>query len=110
MGNVTDRLRLDAGYSSIDGEIDANDLRPYVAGNDVPNAPEFTSNIALTWDQDIGGLNLLARFEYAYQGDVFYLVVQGNDLDTIRVFQDDALPPTCCSAVATRELRPNQWS
>ena len=79
---LTDRLRLDAGYSSIDGEIDAMTVRPYVAGNDVPNAPEFTSNIALTWDQDIGGLNLLARFEYAYQGDVFYHVVQGNDLDT----------------------------
>ena len=79
---ITDRLRLDAGYSSIDGEIDAMTVRPYVAGNDVPNAPEFTSNIALTWDQDIGGLNLLARFEYAYQGDVFYHVVQGNDLDT----------------------------
>lgn len=78
---ITDRLRLDAGYSSIDGEIDAMTVRPYVAGNDVPNAPEFTSNIALTWDQDIGGLNLLARFEYAYQGDVFYHVVQGNDLD-----------------------------
>ena len=27
-------------------------------------------------------MNLLARFEYAYQGDVFYHVVQGNDLDT----------------------------
>ena len=33
---LTDRLRLDAGYSSIDGEIDAMTVRPYVAGNDVP--------------------------------------------------------------------------
>ena len=79
---LTDALRLDAGYSTIDGEIDAMTVRPYVAGNDVPNAPEFTTNVALTWDQNIGNLNLLARFEYAYQGDVFYHVVQGNDLNS----------------------------
>jgi iron complex outermembrane receptor protein len=78
---LTDALRLDAGYSTIDGEIDAMTVRPYAAGNDVPNAPEFTTNVALTWDQNIGNLNLLARFEYAYQGDVFYHVVQGNDLN-----------------------------
>ena len=79
---MTDALRLDAGYSTIDGEIDAMTVRPYVAGNDVPNAPEFTANLALTWDQNIGDLNLMARIEYAYQGDVFYHVVQGNDLDS----------------------------
>ena len=79
---MTDGLRLDAGYSTIDGEIDAMTVRPYVAGNDVPNAPEFTANLALTWDQNIGDLNLMARIEYAYQGDVFYHVVQGNDLDS----------------------------
>ena len=79
---MTDALRLDAGYSTIDGEIDAMTVRPYVAGNDVPNAPEFTANLALTWDQNIGNLNLMARIEYAYQGDVFYHVVQGNDLDS----------------------------
>jgi iron complex outermembrane receptor protein len=79
---MTDGLRLDAGYSTIDGEIDAMTVRPYVAGNDVPNAPEFTANLALTWDQNFGDLNLMARIEYAYQGDVFYHVVQGNDLDS----------------------------
>ena len=79
---MTDGLRLDAGYSEIDGEIDAMTVRPYVAGNDVPNAPEFTANVALTWDQNFGDLNLLARIEYAYQGDVFYHVVQGGDLNS----------------------------
>ncbi len=79
---MTNSLRLDAGYSTIDGEIDAMTVRPYVAGNDVPNAAEFTANAALTWDKQIGNLNLIARLEYAYQGDTFYHVVQGNDLDT----------------------------
>ena len=89
---MTDGLRLDAGYSTIDGEIDAMTVRPYVAGNDVPNAPEFTANVALTWDQDFGNLNLLARIEYAYQGDVFYHVVQGGDLDVPKSYDFEGLP------------------
>ena len=89
---MTDGLRLDAGYSTIDGEIDAMTVRPYVAGNDVPNAPEFTANVALTWDQNFGNLNLMARLEYAYQGDVFYHVVQGSDLDSPKSYDFEGLP------------------
>jgi len=89
---MTDGLRLDAGYSTIDGEIDAMTVRPYVAGNDVPNAPEFTANMALTWDQNFGNLNLMARIEYAYQGDIFYHVVQGSDLDAPKSYDFEGLP------------------
>jgi len=89
---MTDGLRLDAGYSTIDGEIDAMTVRPYVAGNDVPNAPEFTANVALTWDQNFGDLNLMARIEYAFQGDVFYHVVQGSDLDVPKSYDFEGLP------------------
>ena len=89
---MTDGLRLDAGYSTIDGEIDAMTVRPYVVGNDVPNAAEFTANLALTWDQNIGNLNLMARLEYAYQGDIFYHVVQGSDLDTPKSYDFEGLP------------------
>jgi len=87
-----DGLRLDAGYSTIDGEIDAMTVRPYVVGNDVPNAAEFTANLALTWDQNIGNLNLMARLEYAYQGDIFYHVVQGSDLDSPKSYDFEGLP------------------
>ncbi|MFT4823172.1 MAG: iron complex outermembrane receptor protein [Limisphaerales bacterium] len=86
-------LRLDAGYSQIDGEIDKMTVRPYVSGNDVPNLAEYTANIALTWDQKLsGGLNILARLEYAYQGDIFYHVVQGGDLDVPRPGDFEGLP------------------
>ena len=78
---MTDALRLDAGYSNIDGEIDKMSVRPYVSGNEIPNLAEFTANVALTWNQEMGGLDLFGRLEYAYQGDIFYHVVQGNDLD-----------------------------
>ena len=89
---MTDGLRLDAGYSTVDGEIDAMTVRPYVVGNDVPNAAEFTANVALTWDQNIGNLNLMARIEYAYQGDIFYHVVQGSDLDVPKSYDFEGLP------------------
>lgn len=91
---MTDGLRLDAGYSTVDGEIDAMTVRPYVVGNDVPNAAEFTANVALTWDQNIGNLNLLARIEYAYQGDIFYHVVQGGDLDSVGANGTNEVPAT----------------
>jgi len=89
---MTDGLRVDAGYSTIDGEIYAMTVRPYVAGNDVPNAAEFTANLALTWDQNIGNLNLMARIEYAYQGDISYHVVQGSDLDVPKSYDFEGLP------------------
>lgn len=75
---ITDNLRLDAGYGSVDGEIDANSIRPYTAGNDVPNNAEFTANVGLQWTQPIGNLELLARIEYAHQGDTWYHVVQDD--------------------------------
>ncbi|MEH6610179.1 MAG: TonB-dependent receptor [Halioglobus sp.] len=81
---MADSLRLDAGYSQIDGEIDEMTVRPYVSGNEIPNLAEYTANIALTWNQELAGLDFLARLEYAYQGDVFYHVVQGSDLDEPR--------------------------
>jgi len=79
---ISDSLRLDAGYSNLDGEIDEMTVRPYVDGNDIPNLADYTANVAVTWNQEItGNLDLMARLEYAYQGDIFYHVVQGNDLN-----------------------------
>lgn len=90
---VTDELRVDAGYSKIDGEIDKMTVRPYVSGNEVPNLAEYTANLALTWNRQLTpGLDLLARVEYAYQGDIFYHVVQGSDLDQPRAGDFEGLP------------------
>lgn len=80
---MTDNLRLDLGYSMVDGEIDENALRPYTQGNEVPNNPEFTANAAIQYNQPIGALELFGRLEYSYQGDVWYHTVQ-----------DDVVPAT----------------
>lgn len=90
---MTDSLRLNAGYSNIDGEIDKMTVRPYTAGNKIPNLAEYTANIALTFDRKVAGnLDFLARVEYAYQGDIFYHVVQGSDLKQPRAGDFEGLP------------------
>ena len=80
---VTDNLRIDAGYSAVDGEIDVNNLRPYTAGNEVPNNPEFTANAAIQYTLPLGSLDLFGRLEYSYKGDTWYHTVQ-----------DDVVPAT----------------
>ena len=80
---VTDNLRIDAGYSEVDGEIDVNNLRPYTAGNEVPNNPEFTANAAIQYTLPLGSLELFGRLEYSYKGDTWYHTVQ-----------DDVVPAT----------------
>jgi iron complex outermembrane receptor protein len=80
---ITDNLRLDAGYSMVDGEIDQNRLRPYTEGNDVPNNPEETWNAALQYTQPIGQFELFGRLEYSWKGDTWYHTVQ-----------DDVVPAT----------------
>lgn len=80
---VTDNLRIDAGYSAVDGEIDVNNLRPYTAGNEVPNNPEFTANAAIQYTVPLGSLELFGRLEYSYKGDTWYHTVQ-----------DDVVPAT----------------
>ena len=80
---VTDNLRSDAGYSEVDGEIDVTNLRPYTAGNEVPNNPEFTANAAIQYTLPLGNLELFGRLEYSYKGDVWYHTVQ-----------DDVVPAT----------------
>ena len=80
---ITDNLRFDAGYSMVDGEIDVNALRPYTAGNEVPNNPEFTANAAIQYSLPLGRFELFSRLEYSYQGDTWYHTVQ-----------DDVVPAT----------------
>lgn len=75
---ITDNLRLDLGYSMVDGEIDENALRPYTRGNEVPNNPEYTANAALQYNQPMGEFELFGRLEYSYQGDTYYHTVQDD--------------------------------
>ena len=74
---LTDHLSFLAGYSKINGEIEAFAVRPNTVGNDVPNAPEYTFNAALQFDADVtSNWTFSTRLEYAYQGPTWYNTVQ----------------------------------
>lgn len=47
---LTDALRLTAGYSRVDGEIEANASRPRTVGNRPPYTPDYTAMAGLQLD------------------------------------------------------------
>ncbi len=77
----TDRLKLDGNLAYLDATFDeylANDRHRGneafdVSGNQIPNAPEFSFNLGVTYDQPIGDWGI-ARLhgDYAYSGRIFF--------------------------------------
>ena len=52
----------------------------------MPNNPEFTANAAIQYTvRTFGDLNVMARIEYAYQGDTFYHTVQDDVVPATRM-------------------------
>ncbi|MEM8547818.1 MAG: TonB-dependent receptor [Pseudomonadota bacterium] len=81
---ATDYLTLNAGFSTIDSEIEANSIRPNTVGNDAPSVPELTFNFAATYTQPVSSsLEFIGRLEYSYVGDTWFHTVQ-----------DDVVPAT----------------
>ena len=74
---LTDALTINAGYSAIDSEIDANAIRPNTVGNDAPSVPEFTFNFSADYLQPMSDtLEFIARVEYTHTGDTWFHTVQ----------------------------------
>ena len=81
---IGDNLTLNAGFSSVDSEIDKNSIRPNTVGNDAPSVPEFTFNFSAQYNQPINErMEFVGRLEYSYTGDTWFHTVQ-----------DDVVPAT----------------
>ena len=77
----TDNLTLNAGFSTIDSEIDRNAIRPNTVGNDAPSVPELTFNFAGTYVKPINSsMDFVGRVEYSYVGDTWFHTVQDNSV------------------------------
>ncbi|MEO1033981.1 MAG: TonB-dependent receptor [Pseudomonadota bacterium] len=81
---ISDNFSINAGVSVLDTEIEENAIRPFTEGNEAPNAPDLTYNVAAQYIAPINeDLEFIGRIEYSYQGDVWYHTVQ-----------DDVVPAT----------------
>ncbi|MEM8982756.1 MAG: TonB-dependent receptor [Pseudomonadota bacterium] len=76
---ITDNFSITAGAAFLDTEIEANAIRPFTVGNEAPNAPDLTYNVAAQYSAPISdSTEFFGRIEYSYQGDVWYHTVQDD--------------------------------
>ena len=89
---VSESFRADIGLSWLDAEYDEFiGVNPVVrgegidlSGNKLPQAPEFTANIGLSYTHQVAGVgSLLARLDYYYSADKYF-----NEFNN-QAFQDD---------------------
>ncbi|MEO1575204.1 MAG: TonB-dependent receptor, partial [Pseudomonadota bacterium] len=70
---------VNAGFSTIDSEIDSNAIRPFTAGNDAPSVPELTFNFAAQGVFPVNdNMDFVGRLEYSYVGDTWFHTVQDD--------------------------------
>jgi len=81
---VTDGLTVFGGIGVLDSEIEKNKNRPLSEGNDVPQAPDLTGNLGAQWVMPVmSGVDLVARVDYQYVGEMHFHTLQGEQTPTI---------------------------
>lgn len=81
---VTDYLRVYAGASFIDSEINAMTSRPDAVGNESPYTPENTFNFGIGYTQPLGGnWELLVNADYSHVGETWFHVIQDQQRPTL---------------------------
>jgi iron complex outermembrane receptor protein len=81
---ATDFLTLYGGIGLMDSEIKENRNRPLSVGNDVPQAPDTTGNLGAELSLPLTGtLELTARLDWQYVGEMWFHTLQGEQTPTI---------------------------
>ncbi|MFK8013922.1 MAG: TonB-dependent receptor [Gammaproteobacteria bacterium] len=81
---VTDNFSMNLGFSTIESDINQNDIRPFTVGNDAPSVPGLTYNFSAQLVQPVSdSIDFVGRLEYSYVGDTWFHTVQ-----------DDVVPAT----------------
>ena len=86
----TDKLKLDVALSLLDAEyvefvsLDENGLPISLAGNTLPNSPDFTASVGIEYTQPINGWgHAIMRTDYYYSDEKFF-----NEFnDPVRAYQ-----------------------
>ena len=81
---VTENLSIYGGAGFLDSEIRKNSNRPLSVGNDVPQAPNNSSNLGVQWVSSVrSGIDLVARVDYQRVGKMHFHTLQGEQTPTI---------------------------
>ncbi|MEQ9465096.1 MAG: TonB-dependent receptor [Haliea sp.] len=81
---ATEQVTLYGGVGLLDSEIKENRNRPASVGNDVPQAPDVTGNLGAQLVYPVGsGIDLVARVDWQYTGEMWFHTLQGEQTPTI---------------------------
>lgn len=81
---MTENLSIYGGAGFLDSEIRKNRNRPLSVGNDVPQAPNNSSNLGVQWVSSVrSGIDLVARVDYQRVGQMHFHTLQGEQTPTI---------------------------
>ena len=90
---VTENLSLFGGAGFLDSEITQNNHRPLSEGNEAPQAPDRTYNLGAQFEMAVSdGVEMTARLDWQYVGEVAFHTLQGEATPTIwQVFNGPGL-------------------
>lgn len=81
---ATETLSFYGGVGLLDSEIEENQNRPASVGNDVPQAPDVTGNLGAQLVYPVAsGIDLVARVDWQYTGEMWFHTLQGEQTPTI---------------------------
>ena len=81
---LTENLSMFGGMGILDSEIKRNNHRPATVGNEAPQAPDRTYNLGAQFETEVSsGINLTARLDWQYVGEMAFHTLQGEATPSI---------------------------
>ena len=81
---LTESLSMFGGMGILDSEIKRNNHRPLTVGNEAPQAPDRTYNLGAQFETEVSsGINLTARLDWQYVGEMAFHTLQGEATPSI---------------------------
>ena len=81
---LTEYVSMFGGMGILDSEIKRNNHRPATVGNEAPQAPDRTYNLGAQFETEVSsGVNLTARLDWQYVGEMAFHTLQGEATPSI---------------------------
>jgi iron complex outermembrane receptor protein len=81
---LSESVSVFGGLGILDSEIKRNDHRPATVGNSAPQAPDRTYNLGAQFETAVtDGVNLTARLDWQYVGEMAFHTLQGEATPSI---------------------------